>query len=170
MTKASENPHLVAQMAVEWQRERPELPVDDAALIGMLIGVTQRIERVGQVALKEYELGTTEHAVLACLRRKGQPYQAIANDILTEIIITSGALTTCVDRLIKRGLVTRKADRDDKRKRWIQLTPEGAHLINQVTEERFQLASELLSGFSEKNRVKLKKLIFKFHETLQAYE
>ncbi|RTE86622.1 MULTISPECIES: MarR family winged helix-turn-helix transcriptional regulator [Gammaproteobacteria] len=170
MTKANENPELADFMASEWRREKPDLPVEDAALLGVLIGVVRRIERTGQTALKKYQLLNNEHDLLACLRRKGQPYAAIANDILSEILLTSGALTTCVDRLIKRGLLIRAQDKHDRRKRWIKLTDKGVELIDKVTTERFQLAATILQNFNENDKAKLKQYILQFDAALLPIE
>lgn len=65
----------------------------------------------------------TDFVVLEMLLHKGpQP----VNEIGRRIEISSGAITTAVDRLERLGLVTREADPDDRRARIVQLTAAGS--------------------------------------------
>lgn len=133
-------PELLARVTKQWQTQRPDLPVQEAALIGCLLGVAANLEDMGGDALKAAGLSQREHDVMACLRRQGEPYQATPGLLLEEVRITSGALTLCCDRLIKRGLLTRSHVAADKRSRLLALTEDGKALIDDITTQRFQLA------------------------------
>jgi len=75
------------------------------------------------------DLGLSDFATLELLLHKGpQP----VNEIGRRIELTSGAITTAVDRMETRGLVARRADPDDRRARVVQLTAKGKTVIERA--------------------------------------
>jgi len=46
--------------------------------------------------------------------------------------LTTGAVTTAVDRLVKAGLVRRERGEDDRRKVYIEVTPQGRSLLRSL--------------------------------------
>lgn len=159
-------PQLLARVTKQWQAQRPELPVKEAALIGCLLGVAANLEDMGGLALKEAGLSQREHDVLACLRRQGSPFQATPSLLLEEVRITSGALTLCCDRLIKRGLLTRAQAAEDKRSRLLALTAEGRALIDTITTARFHLAEKVMADLSANEQKQLEELLLKVQKGL----
>ena len=64
------------------------------------------LQRLAAQSIEASEVGLSDFAVLEMLLHKGpQP----VNEIGRRIELTSGAITTAVDRLESRGLVTREA-------------------------------------------------------------
>lgn len=145
----------VSAMLEQWLQQRPELPVFEAGLVGVLLRVGKRLEQIGLESLKPFQLGWSEHDLLAALRRRGSPYAATPGELLDELFITSGALTACTNRLIDRGLVFRAKSKKDSRSRIIALTTDGFHFIDKVTTERFRLCEELMSVYSAEDKSKL---------------
>src|SRR5437762_1600154 len=71
-------------------------------------------------------LGLSDFAVLEVLLHKGaQPVNVIGRKIL----LTSGSITTAIDRLESRKLVRRTPHPEDQRTRLVQLTEKGKRLI-----------------------------------------
>lgn len=137
----------------------------DATLLGGIIGVASNLDAIGVSALKKFGLGQSEHDVLACARRQGEPFIATPGRLLEEVRITSGALTTCVNRLIDKKLVKRVHADNDQRSKPIALTPKGRALIDDVTTHRFTLAESLLSAFSEEEKATLKAMLIKLGQS-----
>src|SRR5438034_10997595 len=80
------------------------------------------LERVATRSIESSEVGLSDFAVMEMLLHKGpQP----VNEIGRRVELTSGAITTAVDRLESRGLVTREAHESDRRARIVRLTPRG---------------------------------------------
>src|SRR5437773_8741986 len=80
------------------------------------------LERLATSSIKAAEVGLSDFAVLEMLLHKGpQP----VNEIGRRIELTSGAITTAVDRLESRRLVTREAHESDRRARIVCLTARG---------------------------------------------
>ena len=72
-------------------------------------------------SIESSEMGLSDFAVMEMLLHKGpQP----VNEIGRRIELTSGSITTAVDRLESLGLVTREAHPSDRRARVVRLTSE----------------------------------------------
>src|SRR5205814_8358217 len=77
-------------------------------------------------------LGFSDFAVLETLLHKGPtPVSAIGQ----RVYLTSGSITTAVDRLEARGLVERCDHPDDRRARMVHLTGPGRELIETAFEQ-----------------------------------
>lgn len=75
------------------------------------------------------DLSITDFTILeALLHKDSQP----VNDIGRRIHLTSGAITTAVDRLEERALITRVVDAHDRRAGLVALTPSGRALIDKA--------------------------------------
>src|SRR5256885_16788646 len=80
------------------------------------------LERLAIQSIESSEVGLSDFAVMEMLLHKGpQP----VNEIGRRIELTSGAITTAVDRLESRDLVTREAHPSDRRARIVRLTVTG---------------------------------------------
>ena len=80
------------------------------------------LQRLATRSIESSDVGLSDFAVLEMLLHKGpQP----VNEIGRRIELTSGAITTAVDRLESRGLVTREAHASDRRARIVRLTAAG---------------------------------------------
>jgi MarR family 2-MHQ and catechol resistance regulon transcriptional repressor len=89
-------------------------------------------------------IGLSDFAALELLLHKGpQP----VNTIGKKIMLTSGSITTTIDRLEAKSLVHRTTSPADQRIRIVELTPEGKKLIScaftQHREDMEQAAAEL---------------------------
>jgi MarR family 2-MHQ and catechol resistance regulon transcriptional repressor len=71
-------------------------------------------------------LKPSDFAILEVLLHKGP---TTVNDLGSKVLLTSGSMTTAVDRLARRKLVERRSHPDDRRARLVDLTPEGRNLI-----------------------------------------
>src|SRR5881227_2854442 len=80
------------------------------------------LERLATRSIESSDVGLSDFAVMEMLLHKGpQP----VNEIGRRVKLTSGAITSAVDRLESRGLVTREAHESDRRARIVRLTARG---------------------------------------------
>jgi MarR family 2-MHQ and catechol resistance regulon transcriptional repressor len=89
----------------------------------------QAVESYAKVSIADLELCGSDFAVLEALLHKGA---LPVNQIGKKILLTSGSITTAVDRLETKGLVERRASADDRRAKIVHLTREGKRLITGV--------------------------------------
>ena len=170
MNEVSTKSHRIEEIQAQWLKERPDLQahIDDTALVGRLLGTAFKINKLGLNTLRPVGLGQTDFDVMACLRRRGVPYTATPGDILQDMMITSGTLTTCADRLLKKGLITRVRSERDERSRLLSLTAKGLQMVNELTSKRFTLASDIAKALSTDEREALHQLLAKLSDALDA--
>ena len=121
-----------AQLAAEqWQQQRPDLDAFAMAVIGRLGELTQVISRDHlQPFFAEHGLQAGEFDLLATLRRAGEPYALMPTALYESAMISSGGMTSRIDRLEKAGLIERRKHPSDRRGVLVALTPAGFELID----------------------------------------
>jgi len=125
-------PDRVDTIQAEWRRERPDLDPSPQAVIGRLHRVATALTERLTDGYRAFDLTEGEFDVLAALRRAGAPYERAAGELADHTMITTGGLTKRVDRLEQRGLVQRRAEASDARRRVVALTPAGRDLIDRA--------------------------------------
>ena len=104
-------------------------------------------------------------AVLEVLLHMGAlPVNAIGERVL----LTSGSITTAVQRLEKKGLLQRERSRLDARVVLVQLTSAGQDLIESNSSQHAGNLEDLFVEFSEEERVQFENLITKFHKRVRV--
>jgi DNA-binding MarR family transcriptional regulator len=83
------------------------------------------------------------------------------------VLITSGAMAACLERLEGNGLIAHVADPQDRRSSAAELTAEGRKLIDKAIAVRFEEAEHALSGLSDAERVRLAVLLKKLGQSLE---
>jgi DNA-binding MarR family transcriptional regulator len=135
-TKAADNKSHVEDVIESWRRERPDLDLSDflLAIIAMRLG--RRVDdKYDRLCRERYKISGADMRVLFALRRAGKPYARRPTDLFRALLVTSGAITKQVDRLIELGFVVRENEKSDDNARFrIQLTPTGLRVVNQATE------------------------------------
>jgi MarR family 2-MHQ and catechol resistance regulon transcriptional repressor len=95
----------------------------------VLMKAYRTLERHARCSIEPLGLGSSDFAILELLLHRGQqPVNAIGR----RVDLTSGAITSAVDRLEAQGLVVRTSDPKDRRTRFVSLTPKGRSLIRKV--------------------------------------
>ena len=109
-------------------------------------------------------LGLSDFAVLEVLLNKG-PQKV--NEIGRRVDLTSGSITTAVDRLETRGLVVRGLDDADRRSRIVRLTPAGRAHISEVFAQHVDALEAASSGLTKTERKSLIELLKKLGLTAE---
>ena len=100
----------------------------------------------------------SDYAVLEVLLHKGSlPVNAIGEKVL----LTSGSMTTAVQRLEKKGLVVRERSEGDARVVLVHLTNEGMSLIQEAFVAHAEDLDELFIEFSGDERIQFAGLMRK---------
>jgi len=99
----------------------------------------------------------SDFAILESLLHKGP---LPVNKLAPMVNLTSGSMTTAVDRLQSRGLVRRTNDPGDRRARIVQLTPEGRALTERIFRQHaadMEKVAEVLTPDERETLVRLLK-------------
>jgi DNA-binding MarR family transcriptional regulator len=89
-----------------------------------------------------------ELELLACLLRAEPDHRLSAGALMTQLQLTSGAVTNRVSRLEANGFVTRDFDPDDRRSILVTLAPEGKERAMKVFGAKTQTEHALFSALS----------------------
>lgn len=152
-----------AKMAVEqWARERPDLPSLPMAVFGRLSEASERVLREHMNPLfASAGLQPGEFDVLATLRRSGEPFRLSPTRLYEATMISSGGMTSRIDRLEKAGLVERLPDPDDRRGKLIALTERGLVVINETIGRHVANEVQLLKALTKNEQEQLSELLEK---------
>src|SRR6184192_261131 len=116
------------------------------------------LARLATRSIESADVGLSDFAVLEMLLHKGpQP----VNEIGRRVELTSGAITTAVDRLESRGLVTREADPSDRRARIVRLTAAGEEQAARIFADHKAAMDRAANGLSKTDRATLIELLKK---------
>lgn len=88
-------------------------------------------------------------------------------DLVSHLGLTSPAVTGTIDRLERAGHLCRVPNPDDGRSRFIELTPETQRAYASAMDSTNEHLHELLSSFSERDRVKYVRVINRVIEALE---
>jgi len=116
-------------------------------------------------SIETLDMCFSDFAVLELLLHKGGPQPV--NTIGRRVDLTSGSITTAIDRLEARGFVVRGSDPDDRRARVVSLTKQGASRIRAVFAQHERAMNEAASGLSSAERDTLAKLLKKLGTTAE---
>ena len=114
-----------------------------------LIKAYQSLLSFTEHTLKDSGLGDSEFRILEALLHKGP---MPVNTIGPKVFLTPGSISVAVDRLLKRGLVTRTNSSEDRRVRLVDLTLAGRRLIEQAFAAHARQVDRLAEVLSPKER------------------
>jgi MarR family transcriptional regulator, 2-MHQ and catechol-resistance regulon repressor len=101
-------------------------------------------------------LGDSDFRVLEVLLHKGpQPVNVIGE----KVELTTGSITTAVDRMEAKWLVVRKNHPQDRRVRIVELTPKGRRLIEKAYADHESDMERAMKHFSREERSALMELL-----------
>ena len=114
------------------------------------------ISRHVEADVARHGLTSSEFGILEALYHKGP---LLLGDLQKKILVTSGGMTYLVDRLEKKGLVTRESFPGDKRARYAVLTTQGSALIRRIFPPHARRLTRLLDALSPKEQRRLTELL-----------
>ena len=119
------------------------------AVIGRLGELSQVISRDHLLPFfAAHGLQAGEFDLLATLRRAGEPYALMPTALYESAMISSGGMTSRIDRLEKAGLIERRKHPSDRRGVLVALTPAGFELIDGMLAAHVANLQRVLSGLT----------------------
>src|SRR5438045_7279193 len=96
----------------------------------ILVKAFQAAAKYLYAGLEETGIDDTDFRILEVLLNKGP---LPVNTIGPKVNLTPGSISTAVDRLVERGLVSRVESPEDRRMQVVSLTPKGKELIGPMS-------------------------------------
>jgi MarR family transcriptional regulator, 2-MHQ and catechol-resistance regulon repressor len=116
------------------------------------------LEAYSSQSIEALGICRSDFGVLEALLHKG-PLNV--NVLGAKVLLTSGSITTAVDRLERRGFVERRGDPNDRRARVVHLTHAGRTAIRQMFPSHERAMERAVSTLTAEQRVVLVNLLRK---------
>jgi DNA-binding MarR family transcriptional regulator len=152
----------IDRMNEAWRRELPSLDPSALEIVGRVIVLAKHLEKSVEDSLTKHNLTLGQYDILATLRRNGPRGGLTPTQLLQNIMLSSGGLTSRLDRLEADGLIVRKPDPDDRRGVRVWLTARGRKRIEAATATRFQEAEQSLPPLNAEDQATLAELLRKW--------
>ncbi|NRQ51280.1 MarR family winged helix-turn-helix transcriptional regulator [Aeromicrobium stalagmiti] len=152
----------------QWAAERPDLDSSPLHVIGRISRLADLIDELLRPVFASEGLGNGDFDVLATLRRNGAPYELTPGELGERTMVTSGAVTKRVDRLVGAGLVERRVSDADGRGRHVRLTSRGKELMDALYPVHLRNEERLLAGLTAEEREQLGALLRKTGASMEA--
>jgi len=160
---------IVDELLNQWSAERPRMDVSALGVVVRIQMLAKLLKQRTARALEDHALKHSEYDVLSVLRRQGAPFELPATEIASSALLTTGAMTTRIDGLEKRGFVRRRKSRKDARSILVRLTPRGIEIVDRAIEARLEEASQVLANIPTAERKQmadsLRELLVSIQET-----
>ena len=145
----------VDEIVTAWQRERPDLDVAPLAVLSRVSRLADVLAERRAAAFVEHGLQAHEFDVLSALRRAGEPFELTAGELSAITHVTSGTMTSRLDRLTGRSLVSRHDDPDDGRLVRVRLTAAGRRRVDAAFAALVQSEHDLLAALPSPEHARL---------------
>ena len=113
------------------------------------------IERLAVVVSEEH-LSFSQVAALHIIDRDKT---VNVNDISNKLNLSMSSTSRMIDELVKKELIQRKEDQDNRRAKIISLTPSGETFMNNLSVERVKIIELSASTIADKIPLKILKII-----------
>ena len=129
-------------------------------VFGRLSRLTRLFERELQGVFAQHGLQRGEFDILATLRRADTDLAGLtAGQLAESAMVTSGAITNRLDRLLTKDLITRQTDPHSRRTIRISLTQLGREVIDAALGDHVLNEERLLSTMTASQREQLEGLL-----------
>jgi DNA-binding MarR family transcriptional regulator len=135
-----------------WARSDPRVDARPLEVAGRLLLCAGYLERAIVAALEPFELSFGDFDVLNTLRRRAEEEGTKPRDLARSSLVTSGAMTSRLDRLERAGLVKRAPDPTDRRGVLVALTERGERLAEQSLQAVIAADKAFLDPLSQRQR------------------
>jgi DNA-binding MarR family transcriptional regulator len=156
----------VAGIVAQWAVERPDLDASPLLVLGRISWLANAMEHALRPPFAAEGLGNGDFDVLTALRRAGRPYALRHRDLTAAMLVTPGAVTKRVDRLVEKGYVARAAADEDGRGQLVRLTRAGVRFVDRMIEVHLANEARMLSGLGDRDRQQLARLLGKLAASL----
>lgn len=134
-----------------WHRARPELDTAPLGVFSRISRLDRHLTAVRREAFSAAGLEGWEFDMLSALRRSGED-ALTPGALVQQTLVTSGTMTTRLDKLSARGLVSRARSPHDGRAVEVRLLPEGITRVDAAMERLLAAEEALLEPLTDAER------------------
>lgn len=154
MSRPAARPDEVDRVITGWALARPDLDTAPLAVFSRISRLARHLETARRDAFLASGIEGWEFDVLSALRRAGgDPLSPGA--LVRQTMVTSGTMSTRLDKLAARGLVAREKDPRDGRAVRVRLLEAGISRVDGAMEGLLRAEREVLAGLTDGERAQL---------------
>jgi DNA-binding MarR family transcriptional regulator len=142
----------VDRIVQAWRKRDPHLDASTLEITGRLLLCAGYYERTVSTILQPFGLSIADFDVLNTLRRVSDQHGSKPSDMARSSLITTGGMTSRLDRLERAGLIRRTPDPADRRGVLVRLTPRGSKVARQALHELIATNQTFLEPLSGRQR------------------
>lgn len=130
---SSNSSSVVDLITAQWVTERSDLDLSNFLLAIYFMRLGTLVDRAyDRMSRRKYGINGGDMRVLLALRRSGPPYVKRPTDLFRALLVTSGAITKKVDRLVGAGLAERLPDPSHNGGFLVRLTKKGLQVVDEI--------------------------------------
>ena len=142
----------VDRIVQAWAKSDPGVDARPLEVAGRLLLCAAHLERGIVAALEPFGLSFGDFDVINTLRRRADEEGTNPGDLARSSLITSGAMTTRLDRLERAGLITRAPDPADRRAVRVHLSDMGEQVAEDALHAVIAADEAFLEPLSPRRR------------------
>jgi DNA-binding MarR family transcriptional regulator len=140
----------------------PGLALEGMGILGRISEISLRVARDHiEPPIAEHGLQRPELDAILTLRRAGPPYTLTPTQLFESMMMSSGGMTSLVDRLERGGWVARAPNPDDRRGTLVALTEAGRKLSDALMPRMVARQTEAVAALDPEERAILAALLEK---------
>jgi DNA-binding MarR family transcriptional regulator len=151
----------VEQLVERWSALASDLDFEPYLVTGRISRIATHLARRQGEVFGRYGLNRGEVGVLSALRTAGPPHRLSPTKLFKGLMLSSAGMTSLLDRLQERRLVTRSSDPSDRRGVLVELTSKGRELVDEVVAANTAREKELVAGLNSAEAASLADLLQK---------
>ncbi|MCG3862885.1 MULTISPECIES: MarR family transcriptional regulator [unclassified Photobacterium] len=149
----------VDEILAQWLAVRPDLDCSAMGVVGRLNRTSAVWKKTLDPVFREYGLSSIEFDILATMRRSDTA--VTPTELYHTLMLSSGAVSTRIEQLVKSGFVQRIASEEDRRSCKVTLTKKGIELVDTALNAHVANMDNMLSVLSNKEQEQLANLLRK---------
>jgi DNA-binding MarR family transcriptional regulator len=152
----------------QWRARLPDLDPSPLLILGRIERLAAVCDPILRPPFAAAELAPGDFDVLAALRRSAPPHALSNGEIARATLVTPGAVTKRIDRLVDAKLVTRTRDPHDARGRVVSLTKHGRRLADKLIRVHMANEAAILQALDTDEQRQLASLLGKLLASVEA--
>ena len=153
-----------------WRSTRPSIDTGPLEVTGRLSRIGPLLGRRQEAVFSRFGVNRGEVGALSALRVTGPPHRLSPTRLGRGLMLSSAGVTSRIDRLERRGLVRRLPDPDDRRGVIVELTDEGARLVDEAVAAVAESDRQLLARLDADEIAQLQALLKKLLASLEPVD
>jgi len=148
----------------------PDLDLEVEGIVDRIGGINRRIHRTLDETLAEFGLDMGDYKVLNTLSQIGEPFRSTPGRLAKRMDISSGAMTSRLDRMEKADLIHRLPDPDDRRSVVVEMTDHGRETIQKAIGVQAQKEALFAAALAPEEKEQLNRLLRKLMREFERRE